>query len=383
MKRHGKTVLLVILILALFYPAAYAADDNGPLGPSDDAAVEVFLRGMIDTALKPGTAPDKKQELLHGAIRYADTYSMLKGDHALQDKIKDLIVSSAHTTVKEDKALVDEFQKAARERSYLKPFGARYMERVQDLTDAVIDKAIDPATKSVDRGNLLDTTINIAKAYSKASGNKIFEQNIQHSILSLPPANISGDDAIIKAFQDAMLHDNRLAMEFLVKKVGTRIKPFVNSIVDKALEPGLAPDRKELYLVTAMNFAKTLGSMTNDQSFHRVIHRRVFTARLSAPVEPKAKDGVLIVDIPKATGTMKNVFSPDNIIIKAGDTVRWVNHDNVTHVIGSFDFISDGHFFAPSIGPYATYQYTFALPGEYYYICFIHNSMIGKITVLK
>jgi plastocyanin len=26
---------------------------------------------------------------------------------------------------------------------------------------------------------------------------------------------------------------------------------------------------------------------------------------------------------------------------------------------------------------------TFFIPGEYYYICYIHNSMIGKLTVTE
>jgi len=199
----------------------------------------------------------------------------------------------------------------------------------------------------------------------------------------LPYGATSSDRAIIKAFQKAMRHDNKLAMEFLVKKIEPRIKPFVQEIIDRAIDDATAPEAKDRLLKTAMNMAKTYGRITGDQAFHRVIHRKTFTARLSEPVMTEPGKGVHVVVSPRASETVKNIFRPDNIVIRAGETVRWVNEDDITHVIGTLDFLSDGHFFEPDIGPLGSFEHTFRRPGEYYYICFIHNSMIGKITVLK
>ena len=47
----------------------------------------------------------------------------------------------------------------------------------------------------------------------------------------------------------------------------------------------------------------------------------------------------------------------------------------------TYDFLSDGHFFAPHVAPNGEFEFTFTEAGDYYYICYIHKSMIGKIRV--
>jgi plastocyanin len=204
---------------------------------------------------------------------------------------------------------------------------------------------------------------------------------VQHLVKALPPTSISSDDEIIKEFQKAMQHDNRFLMELLVRKVEPRIETFVMGIIGMARKPGIPVAEKDLLLKTAMNFAKTLGKMKQDHAFHRRIHRETFTARLSEAVRSVPVGGVHTIDSPKASKRIKDVFRPNNIVVHSGETVRWINHDDITHVIGTIDFLSDGHFFAPDIGFMDTFEHNFLLPGEYYYICYIHNYMIGKIVV--
>jgi hypothetical protein len=86
-----------------------------------------------------------------------------------------------------------------------------------------------------------------------------------------------------------------------------------------------------------------------DIEFFKWAKKNIFEAWLTKPVRSVPQGGVHIVDIPKATETVRDKFRPDNIIIGKGDT----------------------------------WEYTFNEPGEYFYICFIHRAMIGKITVVE
>jgi plastocyanin len=69
-------------------------------------------------------------------------------------------------------------------------------------------------------------------------------------------------------------------------------------------------------------------------------------------------------------------FDPSSVQISAGDTVKWINKDSVQHQIHGdiFDseLISNGN----------TYEFTFTKPGVYNYICLIHPTMKGTITVV-
>jgi plastocyanin len=108
-----------------------------------------------------------------------------------------------------------------------------------------------------------------------------------------------------------------------------------------------------------------------------------FEVRLSPPVVSTSVDGIHIIDMPGVTEEVKNGFNPDNIIIKKGETVRWINSDEIEHIFSSTFFIGKGGISSPSIKPGEGWEYKFENTGEYFYICFIHRSMIGAITVEK
>lgn len=69
-------------------------------------------------------------------------------------------------------------------------------------------------------------------------------------------------------------------------------------------------------------------------------------------------------------------FSPDDITVETGDTVKWEWKENVLHNVtakdGSFksDNKSDG-----------TFTHTFDKAGTYEYECTLHTGMAGKVTV--
>ena len=71
-------------------------------------------------------------------------------------------------------------------------------------------------------------------------------------------------------------------------------------------------------------------------------------------------------------------FSPPERRVAAGTTVRWVNHDDIPHRIGS----ADGKFpLSPVLDTNQGYNYTFATPGTYKFFCTLHPTMQGVVIV--
>jgi plastocyanin len=70
-------------------------------------------------------------------------------------------------------------------------------------------------------------------------------------------------------------------------------------------------------------------------------------------------------------------FNPSSIQIHAGDTVKWINMDSVQHQIKGDTFDSG------PLNQNGVFEYTFNQPGTYNYICSIHPSMKGTITVVQ
>lgn len=68
-------------------------------------------------------------------------------------------------------------------------------------------------------------------------------------------------------------------------------------------------------------------------------------------------------------------FNPATLTIKKGSTVTWTNNDSAPHQIGSTIFNSS--IFRKG----QSYSYTFDISGTYDYICPLHPSMKGQITV--
>jgi plastocyanin len=84
---------------------------------------------------------------------------------------------------------------------------------------------------------------------------------------------------------------------------------------------------------------------------------------------------------PATGGSAVNIkdfaFNPGNLSVKAGTTVTWTNSDSTTHKIKS----GDGSFNSDNLGNGATFEHKFAAAGTFAYICGIHPSMKGTITV--
>lgn len=69
-------------------------------------------------------------------------------------------------------------------------------------------------------------------------------------------------------------------------------------------------------------------------------------------------------------------FSPKDIFIKVGTTVKWTNEDSVGHTA-----TSQGNFDSGIISNGQSFSHTFNQSGVFDYICAPHPFMIGQITV--
>jgi plastocyanin len=88
----------------------------------------------------------------------------------------------------------------------------------------------------------------------------------------------------------------------------------------------------------------------------------------SATAEPAAPGSVNIAEF---------AFAPPDLSVAVGSTVTWTNQDSVTHTVDS----ADDSFDSESLGGGATFAHTFDTAGVFAYICGIHPSMSGTITV--
>ncbi len=70
-------------------------------------------------------------------------------------------------------------------------------------------------------------------------------------------------------------------------------------------------------------------------------------------------------------------YDPQEITVKVGDTVTWVNQDAPKH-----DVVADnGEFKSSLFDKGQSFSFTFTAPGTYPYHCSIHPGMTGTVIV--
>ncbi|TAK47278.1 MAG: amicyanin [Xanthobacteraceae bacterium] len=70
-------------------------------------------------------------------------------------------------------------------------------------------------------------------------------------------------------------------------------------------------------------------------------------------------------------------FSPQQLKVKAGTTVTWVNEDDIPHTIAS----STNVFKSKVIDSDDRFSFTFTTAGTFEYFCSLHAHMTGSIVV--
>ena len=102
-------------------------------------------------------------------------------------------------------------------------------------------------------------------------------------------------------------------------------------------------------------------------------------ATLAAFVVPASRAvdaaSVATVDITKFA------FTPKEITVAPGTTVRWTNHDEIPHTVTSQDKVKV--FTSKAMDTDDKYEFTFAKEGDYAYVCTVHPFMTGVVHVRK
>jgi len=70
-------------------------------------------------------------------------------------------------------------------------------------------------------------------------------------------------------------------------------------------------------------------------------------------------------------------FNPQQITVHAGDTVTWVNHDDIPHTVTSKTML----FRSKALDSDDKFSFTFATAGTFPYFCSLHPHMTGTIVV--
>ena len=110
--------------------------------------------------------------------------------------------------------------------------------------------------------------------------------------------------------------------------------------------------------------------------------RWVTTAILGAilPLTACASGGADAIDAGDIDGphvvVEDNRFAPDDLEVKAAETVTWVWDGRAPH-----DVVGDG--FDSGVQSDGTFEHRFTNPGTYTYECTLHRGMTGEITVVE
>jgi amicyanin len=70
-------------------------------------------------------------------------------------------------------------------------------------------------------------------------------------------------------------------------------------------------------------------------------------------------------------------FAPQQVTVKAGTTVTWINDDDVPHTVAS----STKLFKSKTLDTKDSFSFTFTTPGTYDYFCSLHPHMTGAVVV--
>jgi plastocyanin len=76
-------------------------------------------------------------------------------------------------------------------------------------------------------------------------------------------------------------------------------------------------------------------------------------------------------------GISNFTFTPPELTIAPGTTVKWVNHDDIPHLVAEKTLA----FKSQALDTNDSFSFTFTKPGDVEYFCVLHPHMTGKISV--
>jgi len=70
-------------------------------------------------------------------------------------------------------------------------------------------------------------------------------------------------------------------------------------------------------------------------------------------------------------------FTSPELTVAVGTTVKWVNHDDIPHLVVG----TDKAFRSKALDTDDSFSFTFASAGTFDYFCGLHPHMVGKVIV--
>jgi plastocyanin len=109
------------------------------------------------------------------------------------------------------------------------------------------------------------------------------------------------------------------------------------------------------------------------------ISRALIVAMLLGPIvgamlalgSAAAQDATNVITIDNFT------FSPKELTVAVGTTVKWVNHDDIPHLVVE----KKTTFRSKALDTDDSYSYTFTSAGTFDYFCGLHPHMVGQVVV--
>ena len=109
------------------------------------------------------------------------------------------------------------------------------------------------------------------------------------------------------------------------------------------------------------------------------ISRALIVAMLLGPIvgamlalgSAAAQDPTNVITIDNFT------FSPKELTVAVGTTVKWVNHDDIPHLVVE----KKTTFRSKALDTDDSYSYTFTSAGTFDYFCGLHPHMVGQVIV--
>ena len=124
---------------------------------------------------------------------------------------------------------------------------------------------------------------------------------------------------------------------------------------------------------------RTLISHFRSAAARFAISRAVIAAMLIGPII-----GVMLAAASVAAQDTANVitidnftFTPPELTVVVGTTVKWVNHDDIPHLVVN----KDKAFRSKALDTDDSYSFTFTSAGTFDYFCGLHPHMVGKVIV--
>jgi amicyanin len=125
---------------------------------------------------------------------------------------------------------------------------------------------------------------------------------------------------------------------------------------------------------------RTLISHFRSAAARFAVSRAVIVAMLIGPIVGAmlAVASVAAQDVADVITIDNFTFTPPELTVAVGTTVKWVNHDDIPHSVVNKDKVFRSK---AALDTDDSYSFTFTSAGTFDYFCGLHPHMVGKVVV--